>query len=283
LQSNVKKIVFADWKIAWMGLDKLKGNDIEKLIPSWWIPGMIKLLMIIVFLRRNFLMESLSFSCFMSMTCWLLVMKRMRFKVSRELSKSFAMKDLGPTKQIICMRIVRERKNGELFMIGRMENCGYPKKYIEEVLERFNMKNSKPVCISHAGHFKLSLKECPTSENEKEEMLKTPYSSAVGTLIYAMVCTRSYIVQVGVMSRFIANLRKEYWQAVKWILKYLKGTYRVYLCFGSGKAMLNGYTYAYMAGDMDSRKSTFSYMMTFARGAVSWQSKLQKCVTLSST
>ena len=56
---------------------------------------------------------------------------------------------------------------------------------------------------------------------------------------------------------------------MKWILKYLKGTYRVYLCFGSGKAMLNGYTYAYMAGDMDSRKSTFSYMMTFARGAVS--------------
>ena len=47
--------------------------------------------------------------------------------------------------------------------------------------------------------------------------------------------------------------------------------------------MLAGYTDADMAGDMDSRKSTSGYLITFAGGAVSWQSKLQKCVALSTT
>jgi len=70
---------------------------------------------------------------------------------------------------------------------------------------------------------------------------------------------------------------------VKWILRYLKGTYRVCLCFGIGKPMLNGYTDAYMVGDVDSRKYISGYMMTFSRGVVSWQSRLQKCVALSST
>ena len=56
---------------------------------------------------------------------------------------------------------------------------------------------------------------------------------------------------------------------MKWILRYLKGTSRVCLCFGSGKPVLNGYTDADTIGDVDSRKSTSRYMMTFAGGAVS--------------
>jgi len=70
---------------------------------------------------------------------------------------------------------------------------------------------------------------------------------------------------------------------VKWILRYLKCTFRVCLCFGSGEHVLNGYTNADMVGDVDSRKSTYGYMMTFVGGVVSWQSRLQKCVALSST
>ena len=64
---------------------------------------------------------------------------------------------------------------------------------------------------------------------------------------------------------------------------YLKGTSKVCLCFGNGKLVLNGFTDADMAGDVDSRKSASGYLITFARGAVSWQSKLQKCVALSTT
>jgi hypothetical protein len=66
-----------------------------------------------------------------------------------------------------------------------------------------------------------------------------------------------------------------------WILKYLKGTSSFSLCFGNDKPVLDGYTYADMTGDVDSRKSTSRYLMKFAGGAVSWQSRLQKCVALS--
>ena len=53
------------------------------------------------------------------------------------------------------------------------------------------------------------------------------------------------------------------------------------LCFGMGKPMLDGFTDGDMAGDVDSRKSTSVYLMTFARRAIAWQSELQKCIALS--
>ena len=53
------------------------------------------------------------------------------------------------------------------------------------------------------------------------------------------------------------------------------------LCFGSGEHMLDGYTNLDMTCDVDSKKSNLGFLMTFARGSVSWQFKLQKCVALS--
>lgn len=197
-------------------------------------------------------------------------------KLKKELSKSFAMKDLGPAKKILGMKIIRDRKKKELWLSQE--------RYIEKVLERFNMSTAKPVVSPLAGHFKLSSKQCPTSENGKQEMKNVPYASAVGSLMHAMVCTRPDIAHaVGVVSRFLSNPGKEHWAAVKWILRYLRGTSKVCLCFGNGKYVLDGFTDADMAGDVDSRKSTSGYLITFAGGAVSWQSKLKKCVALSTT
>ena len=67
---------------------------------------------------------------------------------------------------------------------------------------------------------------------------------------------------------------KEHWEAVKWILRYLRGTSNVCLCFGNGELMLDGYTNSYMVGNVDSRKSIPRFLMTFAARAVSWQFKL---------
>ncbi|PKI76596.1 hypothetical protein CRG98_002905 [Punica granatum] len=146
------------------------------------------------------------------------------------------------------------------------------------------MGNAKPISSPLASHFKLSSKQCLTSEKEKEEMKKVPYSSAVGNLMYAMVCTRPDIAHsIGVVSRFLSNPGKEHWNAVKWILRYLRGTSKVCLHFGTGKPELVGYTDADMVGDIDSRKFTSGYLMTFAGGAISWQSRLQKCIALSTT
>lgn len=83
--------------------------------------------------------------------------------------------------------------------------------YSEKVLERFNIDKAKPVSCPLAGHFKLSSNQCPTSEKDKEEMLKIPYASAVGYLMYAMVCTRLDIAHsVSVVSCFLTNSDKEH-------------------------------------------------------------------------
>ena len=125
------------------------------------------------------------------------------------------------------------------------------------------MKDSKPVNCPLAGHFKISSNHCPTSEKDKEKMHKTPYASAVGLLMYAMVCTRLDIAHVvGGVSQYLSNPGTEHWAIVKWILGYLKGTSKLCLCFGNGKPMLDGITDAGMAGD--SRKCTSGYLMIFA-------------------
>ena len=189
-------------------------------------------------------------------------------RLKRELNKSFAMKDLGSAKQILGMKISRDRKNMKLWLSQES--------YIEKVLERFNMSKAKAVCSPLTGHLKLSSKQCPISEKDMKEISKVPYASVVGSLMYVMVCTRPDIAHaVGVVSRFLINLGKEHWEAVKWILRYLRGTSKVCLCFGNGEPMLDGYTDSNMAGDVDSRKSISGFMMTFAGGAVSWKSKLQ--------
>jgi hypothetical protein len=65
-------------------------------------------------------------------------------------------------------------------------------------------------------------------------MKKVPYASTIGSLMYVMVCTRSDIAYaIGVVSRFLSNHGKKHWLAVKWILRYLKGTSSFMLCFGN--------------------------------------------------
>lgn len=99
-----------------------------------------------------------------------------------------------------------------------------------------------------------------------------------------MVCARADITHVvGVVSRYLANPRKQHWNVVKWIMRYLRGTSKLSLCFGSRKPELIGYTDANMAEDIDSRKSTSGFLIKLLGGAISWQSKLQKCVFLSTT
>ena len=106
-------------------------------------------------------------------------------KLKKELSKSFAMKDLELAKKILGMKITRDRASKRLWLSQE--------KYIEKVLERFNMAKSKPVNTPLVGHFKLSSAQCPTSDEEQEGMKQIPYASAVGSLMYAMVCTRPEI------------------------------------------------------------------------------------------
>jgi hypothetical protein len=137
--------------------------------------------------------------------------------LKKELFKSFDMKDLGPARQILGMQILCDGKAKKLWLSQE--------KYVERVLERFNMKHAKLVSTPLGGHFKLGKKSCPSLNKEKENMASIPYSSTVGSLMYAMVCTRPDIAHaVGVVSRFMVNPGKEHWEAVKWIFRYLRGS-----------------------------------------------------------
>ncbi|RVW94385.1 Retrovirus-related Pol polyprotein from transposon TNT 1-94 [Vitis vinifera] len=144
--------------------------------------------------------------------------------LKKQLSKQFAMKDLGAAKQILGMRIIRDKANGTL----KLSQSAYVKK----VLSRFNMNEAKPVSTPLGSHFKLSKEQSLKTEEERDHMSKVPYASAIGSLMYAMVCTRPDIAHaVGVVSRFMSKPGKQHWEAVKWILRYLKGSLDTCLCF----------------------------------------------------
>jgi hypothetical protein len=101
-------------------------------------------------------------------------------------------------------------------------------------------------------------------------MSRVPYSLIVGNLMYAMVCTRLDIAHaVGVVSRYMNNLGKEHWEAVKWILRYLRGTTTHALFIGGSNTFLQGYVDLDMAGDKDNRRSTIWYVFTIGGTTVS--------------
>jgi hypothetical protein len=196
--------------------------------------------------------------------------------LKKQLSKQFAMKDLGPAKQILGMRITRDRANGTL-KLSQTE-------YVKKILSRFSMDEAKPVSTPLGSHFRLTKDQSPKTEQEQAYMSKVPYASAIGSLMYAMVCTRPDIAHaVGVVSRYMSNPGKQHWEAVKWILRYLKGTLGTSLCFTGADMKLTGYVDSDLAGDVDTRKSTTGYVYTLGGTAVSWVSRLQKIVALSTT
>ncbi|XP_075088088.1 secreted RxLR effector protein 161-like [Nicotiana tabacum] len=108
-------------------------------------------------------------------------------------------------------------------------------------------------------------------------MSSVPYSSVVGSIMYAMVCTRPDISHaVSVVSRYMACPGKEYWQAVKWILRYLKGTTDVGLNFYKDKLSksLVGYVDSDYVGDLDKRRSLTGCVFTLYGSVISWKMTL---------
>ena len=98
----------------------------------------------------------------------------------------------------------------------------------------------------------FSQNQCPKTPQEKEDMKSIPYASAVGSLIYAMLCTRLDIYYVvGVMSRFQSNPGPNHWIMVKHILKYLRGTRDYILVYSSDDLNVQGYTNSNFPVDRD--------------------------------
>jgi len=110
-----------------------------------------------------------------------------------------------------------------------------------------------------------------------------PYREAVGSLMYLMVGTRPDLaIAVGKLSRFVSCYGKEHWAAIKRVLRYVKGSMDKGLVFDKNSScVLPGFTDAEQASDHETRRSTTGFTFIFGGAAVSWGSKLQKTVVLS--
>ncbi|RZB80703.1 Retrovirus-related Pol polyprotein from transposon TNT 1-94 [Glycine soja] len=181
-------------------------------------------------------------------------------KLNSELSREFEMKDLGVAKRILEIEIKRDRKRKLLFLSQEL--------YLRKVLERFGISNSKPVTTPMSQQFKLSTSQAPKTHDDIIYMEGIPYANVVGSLMYAMVCTRPDIAHaVSLVSRFMANPGKAHWQALKWILKYIRGSLGRVLVYGGARnsrrtAVIEGFVDSDYAGCLDSRKSLTRFVFT---------------------
>ena len=163
------------------------------------------------------------------------------------------MKDLGAASKMLGTEILIDR--------GARTISLSQKGYIEKILSRFNMKDSTPVSAPHAAHFKLSSRLCPSTKAGKAFMSKFPHTSSVGSLMYAMICTRPDLSHaVSVVSRYMTNPGKEHWKAVQWIFKYLRGTTDKWLHCGGSNTDVVGFVDFDYAGDLDKRRSLTGYV-----------------------
>ena len=155
------------------------------------------------------------------------------------------MKDLGEAANILGIKIYRDRSRR---LIGLSQST-----YLDKILKKFNMDQSKKGFLPILQGVKLSMAQCPTSAEDREKMSVIPYASAIGSIMYAMLCTRPDVnLAVSLVGRYQSNPGKEHWTAVKNILKYLKRTKDMFLVYGGDKELaVNGYVDASFTGVSD--------------------------------
>ncbi|KAL0301632.1 UNVERIFIED_CONTAM: hypothetical protein Sradi_6440000 [Sesamum radiatum] len=117
--------------------------------------------------------------------------------------------------------------------------------YVEKALKRFKMEHSKRGSLLMRYGVKLSKKQSPKTDEELKRMLDIPYASAVGSIQYIAQSTGPDIAYaLSVTSRYQACVGEAHWTTVKTILKYLRRTKDVFLVYGDGQLILEGFSYA---------------------------------------
>ena len=200
--------------------------------------------------------------------------KGLLHEVKQFLSKNFDMKDMGEASYVIGIKIHRDRFQG---ILGLSQET-----YINKILKRFRMNDCSPSVAPIVKGDRFNLNQCPKNDLEREQMKNIPYASAVGSLMYAQVCTRPDIAfVVGMLGRYQSDPGLDHWRAAKKVMRYLQGTKDYMLMYRrTDNLEVIGYSDSDFAGCIDSRKSTSGYIFMMASGAVSWRSAKQ---TLTAT
>ncbi|VFQ84389.1 unnamed protein product [Cuscuta campestris] len=193
------------------------------------------------------------------------------------LSKSFSMKDLADASYALGIRIYRDRSRK---LLGLSQST-----YIDKVLTRFSMSESKRASLPMVQGTSLSKTQGASTPEEVKRIRNVPYASAIGSIMYAMVCTRPDVAfALSVTSIYQSNPGESHWTAVKNILKYFRRTKDAFLVYG-GKEELSivGYTDASFQTHRDDFKSQAGYVFCLNGGAVTWKSYKQDTTADSTT
>jgi hypothetical protein len=190
-------------------------------------------------------------------------------ELEKTLREKYSMKLMGDVNHVLGMKVERDRKRRTLVVSQSM--------YARKVLERFSMAECRPIATPAAAGCVLEPNEGPAMQYE--------YQQAVGSLMYLAVATRPDLAYgVGIVSRFAGNPNHHHVQAVKRLMRYLRGTLDIGLRFGgSGDNVLAGYADADFGGCTTTRRSTSGFVFTLNGGAISWASRRQECAALSTT
>ena len=195
--------------------------------------------------------------------------------VKQELAKRFDLTDLGELTYFLGIRVTRDRKNRTLELDQS--------KYIRDVLIRFQMIDVTPAFTPLAAGSQLLKSSRPVEDNDSSFI--THYQSLVGSLMYAMLGTRPDLsFAVTKLSQFGSNPTDYHFKAAKHVLRYLSATQNYRLQFGSiDDNEITGYSDSDWAADQNDRRSTTGYAFLYAGGSISWASRKQTTVALSST
>jgi hypothetical protein len=188
------------------------------------------------------------------------------------LKKYYEMTDLGEIAWILGIRVTRDRNAGWIALSQE--------KFIVETLERFGKGEVRP--ISTPALANEHLKKLTTSEIDVKS-----YQSAVGALMYPMLGTRPDLAYtVAVLGRHAATPGADHQRALDRTFRYLRATSNRQLVFQRGTpsgTILHGFVDADWASDVNDRKSTSGFVFMLGGAAISWSSKKQAAVALSST
>ena len=193
-------------------------------------------------------------------------------EIKSMLNENFKMDDRGALNWFLGMQILRSH---DKITVDQ-------KKYIETVLQQFNMSDCKAVATPGEVNLKL------VKSDDEEQKLVDPklYRSLVGSLLFIGKQTRPDILHiVNQLSRFLDKPNESHWKAAKHVLRYLKGTIDLRLTFlKNSNSDIIGDSDADWSGDLNDRKSTTGYYFKFEGngGAISWEVKKQPTVALSS-
>jgi len=180
----------------------------------------------------------------------------------------YDVKDLGNVSNFLGIDI---KQCSDGFWIGQSSYC---KKFLND----FNMSECKPV------NTPLENNKLPKSNDTDclNANMKHTYNSCIGGLLYLSVRTRPDICYaVNYLSQFNSAPSEQHWTAVKRVLRYLKGTMNFGILYTRNQSNVVGYSDADFAGDINGRRSCSGFVFILSGGAISWGSKKQSSVALS--